>query len=187
MTKSLIFSQSILHDYFKNPKLDNEIYETLLKEEKNNKGNVKSNAGGFQSKDIENKFISETILRKSVDLIKSNYKFKRDVCFSLKNLWINKNKKNNYNNPHTHPSSNFSGVYYLTVPEKNGELVFLENDKRSMNDLFSFIDSEEFYTEHYVRPEKGMFLLFPSSLFHMVKPHFENVDRISVSFNIGLS
>ena len=56
-----------------------------------------------------------------------------------------------------------------------------------MNDLSFFIDSEEFYSEHYVIPKKGMFLLFPSSLSHMVRPHSENVDRISVAFNIGLT
>ena len=187
MPKSLIFNQCILHDYFINSKVDNQIYKTLLNEEKKNKGNILSNSGGFQTKNIKNKFICNSILKKSVDLIRINYKFKKKISFSIKNLWINKNKKNNFNNPHIHPFSNFSGIYYLTVPKKDGELVFLENDKRSMNDLSFFIDSEEFYSEHYVIPKKGMFLLFPSSLSHMVRPHSENVDRISVAFNIGLT
>ncbi len=127
MPKSLIFNQCILHDEFVNLKVDNQIYKTLLKEE-----------------------------------------------------------KNNFNHPHVHPRSNFSGIYYLKVPKKGGELIFLENDKRSMSDLFSFIDSEEFYSEYYIYPKKGLFLLFPSSLSHMVKPHIENTDRISVAFNITL-
>jgi len=186
MPKSLIFNQCILHDEFVNLKVDNQIYKTLLKEEKTNKGNVKSNSGGFQTKNINNKLICESILRKSVDLIKANYKLKKRVGFYLGNLWINRNKKNNFNHPHVHPRSNFSGIYYLKVPKKGGELIFLENDKRSMSDLFSFIDSEEFYSEYYIYPKKGLFLLFPSSLSHMVKPHIENTDRISVAFNITL-
>jgi uncharacterized protein (TIGR02466 family) len=187
MPKSLIFNQCILHDEFINSKVDNEIYKILSKEEKNKNGNVKSNLGGFQTKTVYNEFISESILTKSVDLIKANYKLKRKIRFFMKNLWINKNKKNNFNLPHIHPSSSFSGIYYLKVPKNNGELVFLEKDNSSMSDLITFIDSNEFSSEFIIKPKKGLFLLFPSYCSHMVKPHFENLDRISISFNIGLS
>ena len=183
MAKQYIFPQSILYEYLKSPELENEIRNEISNFKT---GVVKSNVGGFQTPNIKNKLICETIIRKSFELISTNYKFKTKTNIVLDNMWININKKNDFNTPHTHPHSNFSGVYYLDVPEKKGELIFMENDKRSMNNLESFLHSDEFWSEFQIKPKKDMILLFPSSLVHMVRPHYEDGDRISLSFNIKL-
>lgn len=187
MNKINIFTRSILCDFLIDEKLDNEIIKELEKQEKQKLKLKYSNQGGFHSDFIDNEFICKKILQKSYELITNNYKLKIKTNFNLANLWINKNRKYDYNNFHIHPGSNFSGVYYLNVSKKNGELVFLENDKGSMSDLFFFIDSDEFCSNFELKPKKNMFLIFPSTFNHMVNPHYEDMSRISVSFNIKLN
>tara|TARA_Y100000015_G_C2384728_1_gene86802 strand:- start:28 stop:609 length:582 start_codon:yes stop_codon:yes gene_type:complete len=187
MSKINIFTRSVLFDFLIDEKLDNEIIKELKIQENLNKKIKHSNVGGFHSESINNKFICDKILHKSFKLITDNYKLKNRTNFNLANLWINKNNKYHFNTPHVHSASSFSGVYYLNVPEKNGELVFLENDMYIMNDLNAFIDSNEFSSYHEVTPKKNMFLIFPSSFSHMVNPHYEDLNRISVSFNIRLN
>ena len=186
MSKINIFTRSILFDFLKDETLDKEIINELKKHEKLNKKIKNSNEGGFHSEFIKNKYICDKILYKAFKLVTDTYKIKNKTNFHLANLWINKNNKFHFNTSHVHPSSNFSGVYYLNVSEKNGELVFLENDMYSMDDLHHFFDTHEFSSRCVVRPKKNMFLLFPSSFTHMVNPHYEDLDRISVSFNIRL-
>jgi len=187
MSKKNIFPQSILYDFLIDEKLHNEIIKELKTQETNKEKFIYSNVGGFHSSFIENEVILDKILKKSFELITDNYKIKTKTNFNLTNLWINKNKKYNHNISHTHPGSNFSGVYYLNVPKENGELVFLENDKRSLSDLEFFLNSEEFKTSFNIKPKENMFLIFPSYMSHMVSPHYEDLDRLSISFNIKLS
>lgn len=187
MSKINIFTRSVLCDFLKDEKLDNEIIKELKLQENLSKEVKRSNMGGFHSEFINNKFICDKILHKSFKLITDNYKLKKRTNFNLANLWINKNNKYHFNNIHVHPGSSFSGVYYLNVPKKNGELVFLENDMYTMNYLSDFIDSNEFRSMYNITPKKNMFLIFPSSFSHMVKPHYEDFNRISVSFNIRLN
>jgi|DEB0MinimDraft_10_1074344.scaffolds.fasta_scaffold12941_5 uncharacterized protein (TIGR02466 family) len=187
MAKVKIFNESLIVDTFHNLNIDEEIYNILSLKEKNNKNVVKSNFGGFQTDSINNKNIVNNILEKCVTLITSNYKLKRNTIFSLKNLWINKNKKYNFNLPHVHPDSHFSGVYYLDVPKENGEILFFKDGAKTFIGLDDFIESQEFNNNYQIKPKKHMILLFPSSLCHMVKPHFEDTARISISFNIGLN
>jgi uncharacterized protein (TIGR02466 family) len=186
MAKIQIFGTYIIQDKFFNPEVDEEITK-VLKEEEKGKGVLKSNFGGFQTNIIENKIICDNLLHKSVKLITDTYKLKNKIKFELKNLWINKNFKNSFNLPHIHPNSHFSGVYYLNVSEKLGELVFLKNDNIDQLGLYDFIDSKDFYNSYTIKPNKGVIILFPSSLSHMVTPHMEDIERISISFNIEMN
>ena len=187
MAKVNIFNESIIVDNFFNPDVDDEIYKILSLAEENKENCIKSNLGGFQTNPTYNKIICENILKKCVKLITDNYKLIKETNFNLKNLWINKNKNNNFNLPHLHPNSHFSGVYYIKVPNKDGEILFLKDGARSLNGLNDFINAEEFIDSYQIKPKKNMIILFPSSLWHMVKPHFEDGARISVSFNIELN
>ena len=86
-----------------------------------------------------------------------------------------------------HPGSNFSGVYYLEVTKEGGELVFVRNDTAaSFNWVCDFIEDTNFSDSFIIKPKKNLIVLFPSHLSHFVKPHDEDIGRISVSFNICL-
>lgn len=186
MSKINIFIRSILSDFLIDEKLDNEIIKELKIQENLDKNTKHSNVGGFHSEFINNKLICDKILQNAYKLITDNYKLKKRTNFNLTNLWINKNNKHHFNTTHVHPASYFSGVYYVDVPKKNGELVFIENDMFTMNALSDFFESDEFSSSCNITPKKNLFIIFPSSFSHMVNPHYEDLDRISVSFNIRL-
>jgi len=186
MSKINIFIRSILCDFLIDEKLDNEIIKELKIQENLDKNIKHSNVGGFHSEFINNKLICDKILQNAYKLITDNYKLKKRTNFNLINLWINKNNKHHFNATHVHPASYFSGVYYVDVPKKNGELVFIENDMFTMNALCDFFESNEFSSSCNISPKKNLFIIFPSSFSHMVNPHYEDLDRISVSFNIRL-
>jgi len=186
MPKVKIFNESLIIDNFFNPEVDNEIL-VVLKNYKEDKGVLKSNVGGFQTDTIRNKIICDNLLQKCVKCITDTYNLKSRTKFELTNIWINKNKKNEFNLPHVHPDSHFSGVYYLEVCKDYGEIIFFRDGSLNQIDLHFFIDSKDFNDSYTIKPQKGMLIIFPSSLRHMVAPHFEDIERISVSFNIGLS
>ena len=186
MAKIEIFNESIIIDSLQNPELNKEILK-VLEESKKGQGVFKSNFGGFQTNTIENQLIAETILKQSIKCITDNYQSKiKKIKFELLNMWINENLKNSFNIPHVHPGSHFSGVYYIETTKKNGELIFFKDGGSSLINLGDFLnyDDSNFYK---IKPQKDMFILFPSSLKHMVTPHSENGKRISISFNIKLS
>jgi uncharacterized protein (TIGR02466 family) len=101
------------------------------------------------------------------------------------NLWINKNYKHNFNKIHNHAMSDFSGVYYIEVSEKDGELVFYRGDKTNqMMSIQENFKGEDFDEDFRLQPLENQLIIFPSHLQHMVFPHSEEKARISVSFNI---
>ena len=185
MVKVNLFTDSIIIESVMDQDLDEAIIKVLNTEEKNNKNVLKSNKGGFQTEDIYDEKICETLLGESAKAISKNYNVK--TSYGLKNLWINKNLKNNYNTPHTHPKSQFSGIYYVDVKENGGDLVFFRNDiSNSMLNLNNIITSSDFHNVYCIKPLKHQLILFSSNLQHMVTPHSDEGARISVSFNIGL-
>ena len=129
-----------------------------------------------QNQNFDFVFLGQSILRYQVPL---------EVFHIINSLY--ENNKNNFNTPHIHQLSNFSGVYYVEVSDKNGELIFFRGDKSNqILEIQSFIKDKDFYEEYHVKPLKNQLIIFPSHLMHMVKPHFEEKPRISVSFNITI-
>tara|TARA_R110000803_G_scaffold210249_1_gene281572 strand:+ start:605 stop:1201 length:597 start_codon:yes stop_codon:yes gene_type:complete len=192
MPKHIIFTRSIVQDTLVNIKLSNEILK-ILEQEKNkkyfseyNENYYLKNREGFQTKFLDNKLISEYILKKSMELIVNHYEFNKKIKFVLSNFWINSNKKGDFNIPHTHPDSDFSGIYYLNVPKNGGELIFLLENKSLTFGNTCFLNSSDFIDSISLSPKNNMFVLFPSGLSHMVSPHNEDIDRVSLSFNIKL-
>ena len=182
-----IFSDIVLKHNIINSTLDKKILQVLKREEQKKEKIVKSNRGGFHSPYIKDKKIYQIFLKTSGDLISSCLPFKSKTNVSINNLWIMKNKKNDWNVPHTHPNSNFSGIYYVEVPKKGGELFFIKNDIAcGFSNNYNFMEDQSTHDIYSIKPEKGMLILFPSYLLHMVAPHKENMDRVSVSFNINL-
>ena len=90
---------------------------------------------------------------------------------------------------HSHPATQMSGVYYFDVPEDGGDLVFED----PIGDFRVWYDDGQNpagpfrpVTAMNVKPEPGMFVLFPSWLPHRTMPNKGNSDRIIFSFNFIL-
>ena len=113
--------------------------------------------------------------------------FKRPPSYLLRAMWINYQRKNEFNPPHDH-ADDLSFVIYLKVP-KEIKKEFKEYKGRSSGPGgISFIYGEGnrqaiTYQSHF--PEEGDMFIFPAWLKHFVAPFRADVERISVSGNIS--
>ena len=160
-----------------------------FKIEKEQKGRLLSNKGGFQSTDLNKKEpCLESLIKKielNSNLLFNNY-LKIRCNLSLDNIWININRHKDFNIQHTHPFSKLSGVFYIKTPSNSGNLTFVSDSP-----VENFINLSDI-TEHNAynspswsfEPEENTLYLFPSWLKHYVNPNLSKQERISVSFNL---
>jgi uncharacterized protein (TIGR02466 family) len=100
--------------------------------------------------------------------------------------WANLNRPGDYNTTHSHPTAQWSGVYYASIGENDPD--------RPLSGVIEFQDPRGapqaqpfpgFDFGHKLRlvPEAGLLLVFPSWLLHMVHPFHGEGERISIAFN----
>ena len=104
----------------------------------------------------------------------------------LGNMWANINPKDGLNQPHIHPNSLFSGVYYIKSNPQAGRLRIY--DPRPGVQIVMPIRKEGQLPKHLWRdvnldPIPGRIIMFPAWLWHSVEPNQSNDLRISISFN----
>jgi uncharacterized protein (TIGR02466 family) len=157
----------------------------------------KSNAGGWQSSDVDMKSIKNIEFIKLLDEIRiginrvsSNIGIFPELDIS--NLWININQYGNYNTPHQHFGSILSGTFYVRTPENCGNINFnnpMGPLMKSYIHPWNFKENElndfPWFTSGVVFPcKENMMLIFPSWMEHSVDRNSNiNQDRISISFN----
>tara|TARA_B100000989_G_scaffold120458_2_gene88822 strand:- start:956 stop:1594 length:639 start_codon:yes stop_codon:yes gene_type:complete len=92
--------------------------------------------------------------------------------FHYNEFWFNISNTGDSTGWHDHKeNAKISGVYYISVPEKSGNIIFRKNDGNK-------------YKKWFVKPEDGMMILFPSRLEHCVEINKSYDTRISLSFNL---
>ena len=105
--------------------------------------------------------------------------------FRIKDSWVVRQFKNEYNPVHWH-TGDISGVGYLKVPKNFGK-TFQSNKTLNRNGEIELIDgSRKLFSDctHVITPSVGDLYLFPSYLMHTVYPFFDSEEeRRSVSFN----
>jgi uncharacterized protein (TIGR02466 family) len=112
--------------------------------------------------------------------------------------WANVNAAGDGNICHYHPGSFWSGTYYVTDggcaddPSLGGEFEML--DPRGPGPgmyapalKFAGEDGTSAGSAETIRPRPGLLLLFPSWLFHQVRPYRGDRLRISIAFNLGVN
>ena len=104
----------------------------------------------------------------------------------LGNMWANINPKDGMNQPHIHPNSLFSGVYYVKSNPQAGRLKIY--DPRPGAQIVMPVRLEGQPPKHLWRDVNidsvsGRVIMFPSWLWHSVEPNQSNDLRISISFN----
>ena len=109
---------------------------------------------------------------------------KKITKFKMKNSWIVRQFKNEYNPTHWH-GGHVSGVGYLKVPKKFGDT--FQKSKTNFNGYLQLIHGSKMFlcnSTLEIKPEVGDFYFFPNYLMHTVFP-FSGTDeeRRSVSFN----
>ena len=128
--------------------------------------------------------IQETVEQISANVEKVEKHLSLSKKLTLYNLWYNVNGLSSFNKPHTHPGSIVSGVYYISIPQNSGNIVFLNQD---MDKFYTLIDSYNNYNSSTwkIISKENLCIFFPSYLRHYVEPNFNKKERISISFNYG--
>ncbi|MBB1126276.1 hypothetical protein HUK38_08530 [Thiospirillum jenense] len=87
-------------------------------------------------------------------------------------FWLNAMAPGDHTSLHSHDENDelLSAVYYVTVPEKSGDIVFIDSPFNIR-----------------ITPTAGMVLLFPPDLLHQVECNHSGTKRLSIAFNFGLA
>ena len=102
--------------------------------------------------------------------------------FKITTSWFTKALKGQSSNFHNHNNSMYSAVLYLQTDENSGDIVF-ENfeNKRFLLDVeeHNVLNSRRWN----ITPVNGMFLIFPSEVYHKIATNKSNKTRYSLAVN----
>ena len=177
-------------------KISNTFKELLISESKKNKMDFRDKLAGIMDHETgygeESKKIILPQLSQCLGVYNQAYEryvmkpFDKQPEYVLASLWINHQKRNEFNPPHDHDGK-LSFVTYLSIPEKlkkenkeytgkscgPGGIQFIYgNGPRDCVTYMSFF------------PEENDIFIFPAWLKHWVAPYKSNCTRISVSGNV---
>ena len=106
-------------------------------------------------------------------------------AFEITGCWVNINPKGGLNTRHTHPNNFLSGTYYVQVPEGANRIVFDDPRPQAMTMLPRTRRYSKFIgNEVGVEVKAGRLVLFPAWLSHGVPANPDQLERISISFNV---
>ena len=186
MIKEQFFPTTI---YAKDIQLDNKtLSNDIVNWSQQDPGVKKTNRNGWHSTTEMHKMPVFEPLVKELFLL-MNYIWQEEWLDRepvLGNMWANINPPGGYNQPHIHPNSLFSGVYYIKALKNSGNLIC--NDPRPGVQLNMPVRKKgqppkHLWREFHLQPVEGRIIMFPSYLWHSVEPNESNDIRISVSFN----
>ncbi len=170
-------------------KINNEVDGILKNKSKTKKSDYSKKLVGevkqelALSKSFVNKYLINFLKNNIKNFIKksSNKKIKN---IKLKNFWVVRQFKNEYNPIHYH-SGSISGVGYLKIPKN-----FMKSKKKTKtNGAIDFIHGSRSLLNKSIfnhRPKVGDMIIFPNYLMHTAYPFNVDGERRSFSFNIDI-
>jgi uncharacterized protein (TIGR02466 family) len=171
-------------------KINHEVDKILNNKKRLRKSDYSNKLVGQVQQEIQldKKFIQKNLLKFIGVNVKKYIKkcTKKNVKkISLRNLWVVRQFKNEYNPIHYH-GGHISGVGYLKVPRDMGTTVQKEKKVQHNGKLVLIDGSKKFLCNptYVITPKVGEFYLFPSYMMHTVYPFSDTLEeRRSVSFN----
>jgi uncharacterized protein (TIGR02466 family) len=189
---NIIFAAPITSTNIKDNKLNKSLL-TFINKERKKPGRILSNEGGYQTEDIN---LEHPTIKKFIKAITpamhqhiNYFDLKENKSFKVISLWFNINGKHHFNYDHCHMGGgiDFSAVYYITVPEKSGQIFFKNPDIGAHTNPMYLFSKREYnpfnQSFYYYNPIETQLLIFSSALEHRVKPNLNKAERISISFN----
>ena len=186
MIKEQFFPTSV---YGKDIQLDNnKLAQDIINWSNQDPGVKKTNYKGWHSTtDMAQKPEYQNLVKELIIMCKDVFKEEwLDREPILGNMWANINPKDGMNQPHIHPNSLFSGVYYVKSNPQAGRLrvydprpgaqIVMPNRQKGK-------PPKHLWRDAHIDPIPGRIIIFPSWLWHSVEPNESNDLRISVSFN----
>ena len=175
--------------YGKDVQLDNnKLAQDIVNWSNQDKGVSKTNYKGWHSTtDMGQKPEYQQLVTELLRMQKEIYDNEHiDRHARLGNMWANINPTDGMNQPHIHPNSLFSGVYYVKSQPNAGRLKIY--DPRPGVQLIMPVrkpgnPGRDMWRDANIEPVVGRIIMFPAWLWHSVEPNKSNDLRISVSFN----
>ena len=170
-------------------KLNNEVDKIISNKKLLKKSDYSSKLVGevYQEIRLSRNFIDKN-LKKFLNNKISEYlkmtKKKKSKITKIKNLWVVRQFKNDYNPIHYH-DGNISGVGYLKIPKG------LKKGKKNIktNGTIDFVNGTRSFLSNSIYnhdPKIGDLILFPNYLMHVAYPFNIKGERRSFSFNIEI-
>ena len=101
--------------------------------------------------------------------------------------WINVNPTGAFNAPHDHGGAFWSGVYYVAVPDDEGDGGAIEFiAPQHLSTPGELVKAPMTAGQARFRPAAGTLLIFPATLIHWVYPNASPDDRVTIAFNASL-
>ncbi len=187
----------IAYPWPESDRLNEALGEVILAKERESKGLVRSNVGGWHSStdlftwDAECvRTLGSRVQRLTIALMRTimlTPEGPRRFNYRL-DAWANVGRRGSYNAVHNHPNCLWSGIYYVSAGQpdqdggaQNGKLELL--DPRVGANMM-YIKGTRLENRFIVDPLPGLMVMFPSWLNHVVHPFAGEGERISVAFNI---
>jgi uncharacterized protein (TIGR02466 family) len=177
-----------IKDFSDPEKLNKYLEPKIIQWSQQDKGELKTNAGGWHSTtDMNHKREYDPLTNELFAMQSEIYKKEKLTMKPvLGNMWANINYPGCFNRPHLHPNALFSGVYWIKAPEKSGNLMLYDPRPGVQMTMPSRKEGKlppELWREVHYKPKAGTVVMFPAWLWHEVRPNQSNDIRISVSFN----
>ena len=177
---------------FKSIKKDlvNYVYE---QKQRDSQGVSFSNVGGWQSGPSYSNFdnILLTTITETLIPYFSNNVLDMSKKIQYNGLWMNINRKGDYNTSHDHAMCHLAGVFWLKTPKNCGNIHFFSphsftHGSEMQRYTEDFQKKTNVYSSYWFSPVEGSILGFPACLIHRVDSNQSDEDRISASFNLEL-
>ena len=170
-------------------KINNEIDQIVKNKNNLRKHDYSKKVVGqvYQEIQLSKKFINKNLkmyINKSIsDYLKKTLN-KKTKYINIKNCWVVRQFKNEYNPVHFHDGF-VSAVGYLKVPKN------LTNSKKKLktNGTIDFISGTKTSLSNSIHnhvPKTGDMIIFPNNLMHTAYPFNVDGERRSFSFNLDL-
>ena len=169
--------------------INQEVERIILNEKKSKKKDYSKKLVGEVYQEIElsknfiNKKLKKFIHEKVKNYLKSTIN-RSTSKISVKNFWVVRQFKNEYNPVHYH-DGNISGVGYLKIPKN----LNFSKKKKKTNGTIDFINGSRMFLNKSIYnhlPKVGDLILFPNYLMHTAYPFVVDGERRSFSFNVEL-
>jgi len=173
--------------------------EVILKRKTEHKGIARSNIHGWHSDTDMLEWGGEPARALALEAMQTCGRFTRDLNAAQgqsryemgMEMWANVSPAGASNQLHAHPTALWSAVFYVDDGGDTEEGALVLQDPRfpltrmyASDLVFTNAAGEKQLSQHWVRPEPGKLILFPSWLMHAVRPHKGERDRISIAMNI---
>lgn len=151
---------------------------------KNDNGYISSNYHLLDLAEFINikKIIMDNVKTYVYDILR----IKNSYQLYMSTSWANRHDVDDYSQEHCHNNSIVSGIYYISVEETSGNLVFASpNPNLGLSLELNLQDYNQFNSNEVILvPKNGDLFLFPSSLKHKVEKNKSPSQRYSIAFNV---